>query len=141
MASDSLNHENIKTLEPKNNRKKNNYKENLRNKMDEFVSLVYRLTEKFPKVEMFSSVTQWRRAALSIILNYTEGYARRKKLVQLNFFEISYGSLKEAKYLLYFSKTRNYISIEEYNKGLKISEEIGAMLWHEISSIEKSLKT
>jgi len=84
------------------------FQKKLVKKMNEFVHLVYKTTKKFPKDELFGSVSQFRRAALSIVLNYIEGFARRKPAVQLNFFEISYGSLKEAKYLLSFSREEDY---------------------------------
>lgn len=117
-----------------------NFQDKLKKKMDEYLHFVYDATGQFPKEELYSSVSQWRRATLSIILNYVEGYARKKSLVQLNFLEISYGSLKESKYLLYFSRKRNYISQKDYEKGHKMSEEIGAMLWTETHSLEKSIK-
>jgi four helix bundle protein len=116
------------------------FQEKLKVKMDEYVKLVYSLTSKFPKEEIYGSANQWRRAALSVILNYIEGYARRRLLVRYNFIETSYGSFKESKYLQNFAKTQNYISETEYSKCVKLSEEIGAMLWTEIISIEKSLK-
>ena len=77
------------------------FKEKLKKKMDEYVHFVYQVTRKFPKEELYGVISQLRRAALSIILNYIEGFARRRPAVQLNFFETSYGSLKESKYLLY----------------------------------------
>ncbi len=116
------------------------FQEKLKRLMDEYLNLVYRVTRNFPKEELYSSVSQWRRATLSMILNYIEGYARRKSLVQLNFFEISYGSLRESKYLLHFSKAENFITQEDYDFGFKLAEEIGAMLWTEICSLEKSLE-
>lgn len=73
------------------------YKLILKKLMDEYVQFVYTATRNFPPEELFSSVSQWRRATLSIISNYLEGYTRQKPLVQLNFFEISYGLLKESK--------------------------------------------
>jgi len=121
------------------NMKANGYKENLRNKMDEFVHFVYRVTKNFPKEELYGVVSQIRRASLSIILNYIEGYARRKPAVQLNFFEIAYGSLKESKYLLDFSKKENYLDEADYKYGIALAEEIGAMLWTEISSLDRSM--
>jgi len=108
--------------------------------MDEYVHFVYEMTRKFPKEEIYSSVSQWRRSTLSIVLNYIEGYARRKLLVQLNFLEISYGSLKESKYLLFFSKKQQFITKQDYNYGLKLAEEIGKMLWTEIIDLEKGIK-
>ena len=76
---------------------------------------------------------------MSVILNYIEGFARRRPAVQLNFLEISYGSLRESKYLLYFSKREKYIKEDDYGFGIALAEEIGAMLWTEIISLEKSI--
>ena len=101
----------------------------LKIKMDDFVHLIYKLTRDFPKEELYGVVSQIRRAALSIILNYIEGYARQKDKVYKNFLEISYGSLKEVKYLLFFSYKENYLSKFDYQKSLKMADEIGAMLW------------
>lgn len=116
------------------------FQEKLKKLMDEYVNFVYDVTKNFPKEETYSSVSQWRRATLSIILNYIEGYARKKILVQLNFYETSYGSLRESNYLLYFSNNRKYISEVEYQKGFKLTEEIGKMLWSEICSTEERIK-
>lgn len=108
--------------------------------MDEYVHFVYDVTKEFPKEELYGSVSQWRRTTLSIILNYLEGYTRRKSLVQLNFLEIAYGSLKESKYLLHFSSQKDYITKKDYDREIKLVEEIGAMLWTEISALAKSIK-
>lgn len=85
------------------------FHQTLKKLMDEFVHFVYDITSDFPKDELFGVTSQFRRAALSIILNYIEGFARKRTNVMRNFFEISYGSLKEAKYLLYFSYVRENI--------------------------------
>jgi len=87
------------------------------------------------KHENIKTIIKWE------ILNYIEGYARKKSLVQLNFFEISYGSFKESKYLLFFSQKRKFITQDEYNEGLMLAEEIGKMLWTEMNSLEKSIKS
>lgn len=105
------------------------YHNQLREKMDKYVHLIYKLTKKFPKDELYGVISQLRRAALSIILNYIEGYARMKNKIHKNFIEISYGSLKESKYLLHFSLVENYISKDEYEEAIILAEEIGAMLY------------
>jgi len=105
------------------------YHEKLKRKMDEYVHLVYALTKKFPRDELYGVISQLRRAALSVVLNYIEGYARNREKVHKNFLEISYGSLKESKYLLHFSLVENYIFKEDYNKAVNLAEDIGAMLW------------
>ncbi len=115
---------------------KNDFPKQLKIKMDEYAHLVYKISGDFPKEEIYGATSQIRRSTLSIILNYIEGFARHKKAVKLNFWEISYGSLKESKYLLYFSMVEKYINVEDYNKALKLAEEIGAMLWKSIQSLK-----
>lgn len=104
--------------------------------MDEYVYFVYKVTKSFPKEELYGITSQLRRAALSIILNYIEGFARQKKAVKQNFWEISYGSLKESKYLLQFALIEEYLNQKDYNKAIKLAEEIGAMLWRSIQSLK-----
>jgi len=112
------------------------YHEKLKREMDEYVHFVYSLTRKFPKDELYGVVSQLRRAALSVMLNYIEGYARGREKVHKNFLEISYGSLKESKYLLYFSLVEKYLSENDYNKAIKSADDIGAMLWGIIRKIK-----
>ncbi|MBN2198175.1 four helix bundle protein [Candidatus Wolfebacteria bacterium] len=111
------------------NNEKNTYHKKLRDKMDEYVHLVYRFTRNFPREELYGTTSQFRRSALSVILNYIEGFARIRKAVQKNFLEISYGSLKESKYLLEFSLKEKYLSKGDYDNAIELAEEIGAMLW------------
>jgi len=115
------------------------FKDKLKLKMDDFVHEIFRVTRFFPKSELFITVPQIKRSALSIILNYIEGYARIKKGNQLNFLEISYGSLKETKYLLYFSMKEGFLNLDDHDKLAKKIDEIGAMLWTEITALNKSL--
>lgn len=110
---------------------------NLTRKVDEFTHAVYRLTKYFPREEIFGASSQLRRAALSVALNYTEGFARRRKLVKINFFEISYGSLQESKYLIRFSHREGWVSKEHYEHVMKIGEEIGAMPWRTIENLNR----
>jgi four helix bundle protein len=104
--------------------------------MDEYGHLVYKISKNFPKEELFGITSQLRRSSLSIILNYIEGFARHRKAVKLNFWGISYGSLKESKYLLHFYLMEKYINKEEYQKAVKLAEEIGAMLWKSVQSLK-----
>lgn len=97
------------------------FHEGLKQEIHKYVMFVYKITKKFPKEELFGITSQFRRAVMSIMLNYVEGYARRKGInckVYKNFMEISFGSLKESKYLLFFCFEIGYITKEEYNIGL-----------------------
>jgi four helix bundle protein len=113
----------------------NEYQEKLKGKMNKFAHLIYEITGSFPKEERYGVTSQMRRAAVSIVLNYIEGYARRKPLVRINFLEISYGSLSEVEYLIGFSKDEDYIELRTYEKSMALAKEIGAMLWTETEKV------
>lgn len=115
------------------------FHDELKSKMDKYAHLVYKLTKQFPKEEIYGVTSQLRRAALSVILNYIEGYARGRDKVHKNFLEISYGSLKESKYLLHFSLVENYLSKTDYDKLIKLAEDIGAILWGIIRKLKQVL--
>lgn len=57
---------------------------------------------------------------------------------RLNFLEISYGSLKETQYLIYFCFNEGLIEKDKYDELFKLADEVGAMLWTEIQNIEKN---
>lgn len=113
----------------------NEFQEKLKNKMDRYAHLAYKLSNRFPKSELYGMTSQFRRASLSIILNYIEGFARKKRKVKKNLWEISYGSLRESKYLLKFAYEEGYLEKENFKKANELAEEIGAMLWHSIQSL------
>jgi len=107
----------------------------LKYKMDHWVHFVYGTTKDFPREEIYGVTSQLRRASLSVILNYIEGYARCKSKSHKYFLEISYASLKESKYLLHFSMIEKYLSKENYKQSIILADEIGAMLWKTMSNM------
>ncbi len=111
----------------------------LKKKAHAFNLLTYRLTEKFPRSELYGTISQLRRAAISVMLNFLEGHARFKPKVKLNFFEISYGSSKECKYLLFFALEKKWIIKAEYKEAFELADSIGAMLWKMISGLENMI--
>lgn len=115
------------------------YKEKTKNKIDEFVHYIYKVTKSFPREEIYITTSQIKRAALSIILNYVEGYARFKSRYQLQFLETAFGSLKETEYLIDFSYSEKFIkNNQEYQLLKSVIKEISALLWTEISAMRKS---
>jgi len=115
------------------------FHDRLKLKMHKYVKYVYKVTKNFPKDELYGVTSQLRRASLSVILNYIEGYARRKNKkckVYKNFLEISYGSLRETKYLIYFSYTEEYLNGSDYQYLIKLADDIGKMLWGTIDKIK-----
>lgn len=116
---------------------KKNFHSELKQLMDEYVNRVYDCSTNFPKEELYGLTSQLRRAALSVILNYVEGYARQRKAVLKNFLEIAYGSLKESSYLVTFANKRRYTSDKNREELEKLSQRMGAMLWGIISKLKQ----
>jgi four helix bundle protein len=117
---------------------KNKFHDILRQKMDLYAHEIYRITRSFPKSETYGLVSQIRRAGISVVLNYIEGFARIKQKVYINFLEISYGSLKESQYLLTFSFKETLIGESDFNTINNLGDEIGAMLWSIMKNIKNS---
>ena len=65
---------------------------------DEVVLLIYRMTQRFPKEEIYGLTSQLRRAAVSVPSNIVEGCARSTETEYLRFLEIAFGSLRELHY-------------------------------------------
>ncbi len=56
---------------------------------------VYKLTENFPKEELYGLTSQMRRAAISISSNIAESYHRFHKREKRQFLAIAFGSGSE----------------------------------------------
>jgi four helix bundle protein len=105
-------------------------------KADEFAFLIYKISKNFPKEELYGLTSQLRRATLSVPLNVIEGFSRNNKKEYKRFLAISYGSLKESKYLLYFVNREKYINRKDYEKAIDLSEELAKMIWSAIQTIK-----
>jgi len=78
---------------------------------------------------LYGMTSQLRSAALSVILNIVEGFARIGDKEYKHFLRISFGSLKETKYLLEFSFEQKYMTTSQYNVLYSLSEEVAKLLW------------
>ncbi len=94
-------------------------------KAHQFVLDVYRLTENFPKHELFGLTSQLRRAAVSIPANFAEGFRKVNRPDKLRFYNIAQGSLEECRYYLRLSKDLNYGDTGDMRGNL---EEVSKML-------------
>lgn len=100
-----------------------------------FVDLVYLFTSKWPKEEIFGLSSQFRRAAVSIVLNITEGTSRTRKDFR-HFLDLSRGSCYECVAILAIAKERRYISLIEYGEAYKFCERLSKM----ISALKTSIR-
>jgi four helix bundle protein len=111
----------------------------LKEKIHNFVMFSYEICKNLPPQELYGISSQLRRASMSIMLNYVEGYARRRDKVKLNFYEISHGSTQECKYIIYFVYKQTWINQDVYTKSLNMVDEIGKMLWSTIDQLEEKI--
>ena len=80
---------------------------------DEVAVLLYRVTARFPKEELYGLTSQMRRAAISIPSNIVEGCARDTQADYLRFLYIAFGSLRELHYQLDLSKRLGFLRDED----------------------------
>ncbi len=97
-------------------------------KSHELTLMVYRLSDKYPKTEIFGLTSQSRRCAVSVPSNIAEGYMRKSRADCLNFYRIAEGSLEELKYQLLLAKDLHYITVEAYNHAFDLAEEVGRLI-------------
>jgi len=116
------------------------FHEKLKRLINEYILLGYQIAEKFPKTERYGMWSQVTRALLSVMLNYIEGFGRTKKKVLLNFYEISFGSLKESIYIFYLANKLHYITEQDYESLYIRKEEIAKMLWSTLIGLRREVK-
>ena len=95
----------------------------------ELVVEIYKLSEIFPRSELYGLTSQMRRCAISIASNIAEGFKRKTKNDSLHFYNMAQGSLEELKYQLLLNRDLRYISDDEYKKVCDITEEVGKLLY------------
>jgi four helix bundle protein len=89
---------------------------------------VYKLTNAFPKSEMFNLRSQLRRASASIPTNIAEGCGKFTRKSFANYLQDAFGSSQEVEYLAFLSRELNYLTDEEYNTVDANINEVKAML-------------
>lgn len=82
---------------------------------------IYKLTEKFPKSEIYGLASQMQRAAVSISSNIAEGYHRFSKKDKDRFLSIAYGSGSELESQIEIAKV--LYTMVEYERAESVLEE------------------
>jgi len=98
---------------------------------------VYKITETFPREEIYGLTSQVRRAAASIPTNIAEGSGRSSDAELARFLEIAFGSTSEVEYLLLLSKDLSLLDTSTYERINDEVIEIKRMLATFIKTIRK----
>jgi four helix bundle protein len=97
---------------------------------------VYRVTEAFPKTELFGLTSQMRRAGVSIPANIAEGCGRDTDADFARFLQIAMGSASELEYHLLLAHDLGFLSDPDYERLNNKTAEVKPML----TSFIKKLK-
>jgi len=90
---------------------------------NEFVLRVYKITEQFPKHELYGLTSQFRRAAVSIAATIAEGKKKDHKN-KIHFLNIAHSSLEECRYYIIVSKDLGY---QDDSKLPELINEVGKL--------------
>ncbi len=109
-------------------------------KLSHFLTLeIYKITEGFPKEEVFGLTSQIRRASSSIGINIVEGCGRGSDEDFKRFLRNASGSAFEVEYILLLSKDLNYISEEKFLELSPKAEELKMKISKLILKIEEDI--
>lgn len=78
-----------------------------------YVSDIYKLTDSFPKTELYTLTSQIRRSAISIPSNIAEGSARGSYKEFTRFLYIALGSLTELETQLIIASNLQFAAIDD----------------------------
>jgi four helix bundle protein len=106
-------------------------------KARELANETIRITDQFPKSELYGTVSQMRRAALSIPSNIAEGYRRFSRQEYVRFLRIAYGSCGELDAQLLVASDARWIDEESFRHMEKHIDEVSGLLWKLIESLKK----
>ncbi|MFO0971722.1 MAG: four helix bundle protein [Candidatus Saccharimonadales bacterium] len=84
--------------------------------------IVFKITKKFPKEEVYSSVSQMRRAAMSVASNLAEGFGRSSKADKLHFYVMARGSLTELQNQLILTADVELTTVQDLRVALDQAE-------------------
>lgn len=89
---------------------------------------VYRLTQTYPREELFGLISQTRRAAVSVPANIAEGHGRGTRAAYAGFLRIARGSLRELETHLMLARRLSFADPATTEQMLAHCDEIGRML-------------
>ncbi len=101
------------------------------------VTEIYRISQKFPKEEIFGLTSQIRRAAVSIPSNIAEGQGKSSTGEFKSFLGHAKGSLAELETQILIAKNLNFVSENEVDQLLILIAEVGRIFNGLVSALKK----
>lgn len=99
--------------------------------------LVYKITNKFPKSELYGLTSQLRRAVVSIESCIAEGFSRFHYKDRLNFYYDARGSIGEVQSQLIDTKDLKFIKEIDFKSVWKQAERVNIILGGLIRSTQR----
>jgi four helix bundle protein len=90
--------------------------------------LVYHVTRKFPREELYGLTSQLRRAAVSIPANLAEGFAKQGNRERGRYVAIAIGSAAEVEYYFLLAHDLELLNADQFHDLHARIEEIQRML-------------
>jgi len=97
--------------------------------------ILYKITRRFPKEELYGITAQIRKAAVSVPSNISEGFARGHRGEYKQFLYVALGSCAEITTQLILAARLEFISQTEADTTLNEADEISRMLMGLIKKI------
>ena len=100
----------------------------------------YRISQGFPREEMFGVTSQLRRAAVSVAANLAEGCGRRTSTELARFVRIAMGSASELDYHLLLCRDLGFMKEDYFDRLSSRLTEVRKMLTSFLSTVEKQIE-
>lgn len=97
-------------------------------KSNSLAHLIYDITAKFPRDELFCLTSQMRHATLSVCANIAEGYSRKTLKDRGHFYRMAIASLTELEFFIDFAFERKFVNNIDYEKILEVHTETARVL-------------
>ncbi|MBI4990945.1 four helix bundle protein [Candidatus Gottesmanbacteria bacterium] len=125
-----------KVSKARDKREKGYHKLLLWQRFKEFIKLVYFLTEKLPKDEEFGLKPQMKRAIVSVISNFVEGYLKTSMKEKIRFNEIAKTSLQELEAQGEICLILGYWTMDDYDRFDEKRGEVAYLLFRYTAQIK-----
>ncbi len=94
----------------------------------DFVEAVYRLTQRFPREELYALTNQLRRSAVSVPSNIAEGQGRGAGAEFSHHLRIANGSRQEAETQILIAVRLGYVTEQQVADAMAFGDEVGRLV-------------